>query len=107
MEDNSSSDDERTYPISLRYHRNRYAGILYDVEGRVLTGMTGEPLNVFKEEMKDMMVEKKIRFIHCLHHEPTYAYFTITTEQQTRFQEERINGSLDRDKVYHVYIDTD
>lgn len=101
----STESDEIRYPIKMEYHRNRYASTLFDVDGCVLTGMTGEPLNVFKEELKDMMMEKLIWFVHYMAKEPTYAYFVITQEQRDRFQYEREYGSLERNKVYHVYID--
>lgn len=101
----SETSDERLFPIRFQYHKNRYAGILYDVEGKVITGMTGEPLNVFKEELKDMMVENKIRFIHHTTKEPTYAYFVLNDWQKNKFILERTEGSPTMNKTYHVYPD--
>lgn len=95
-----------SFPVRIVYHPNRYAGTLYDVDGNVLRGETGAVLNVFKEEMKDMMISKKIRFIHHLSTEPTYAYFITSIEQLGRFKIERVEGSEFPDKCYHVYPDT-
>lgn len=87
------------------YHNNRYSGTLYDVDGNVLRGETGARLNVFKEEMKDMLVDSKIRVIHYMGKEPTYIYFITDHIQMFRFQEERKNGSENPHKEYHVYLD--
>lgn len=87
------------------YHNNLYAGLLYDVDGNILLGETGQHLNVFKEELKDMLVGKKIRFMHYLTKEPTYAYFVTSPEQLGRFCLERNEGSPIEDKCYHVYPD--
>jgi hypothetical protein len=103
----SSDTDETRYPIKLEFHHNRYRETLYDVDGCVLTGMTGLPLNVFKQELNTMLTERKIRFIHYMEKEPTYAYFVITDNQLDRFLMEREHGSLKRGKVYHVYLDDD
>lgn len=94
-----------TYPVQIVYHPNRYAGILYDIDGDVLRGETGDFLNVFKEELKDMMIDNKIRFIHHLSTEPTYAYFIVSPEQLGRFHVERKEGSPFPGKCYHVYPD--
>lgn len=93
------------YPVSFRYYKNRYAGILYDVDGNVLRGETGEPLNVFKEEFKDLLVEKRIYFLHHLSTEPTYAYFIVDPEQLGRFHLERTEGAPKKGVTYHVYAD--
>jgi len=93
------------YPIRFKFHRNRYSGNLYDVDGNMLVGETGDPLNVFKEELKDMMIEKKIRFMHYLSKEPTYAYFVTSTEQLNRFHVEREDGSHIPNTTYHIYLD--
>ena len=98
------SEAER-FPVRLVYHHNRYSGTLYDVDGNVLRGETGEQLNVFKEELKDMMVERRIRFMHYLTKEPTYSYFIICPEQLGRFHIERVEGSPTPEKEYHVYPD--
>jgi hypothetical protein len=97
--------DEEMHPIRYVYHPNRYAGILYDVDGNVLRGESGEPLNVFKEELKDMLIEKKIRFMHYLTKEPTYSYFIVDAEQLGRFHLARVEGSNRPNKCYHVYPD--
>lgn len=97
--------DAETFPVRYVYHHNRYAGILYDVDGDVLRGDSGQILNVFKEELKDMMVEKKIRFMHYLTKEPTYSYFIVNAEQLGRFHLERMEGSPKENKSYHVYPD--
>lgn len=96
--------DER-YPVRLVHHNNRYAGHLFDVDGNVLRGESGDVLNVFKEEMKDMMISKKVRFIHQAAKEPTYAYFITDPEQCGRFLLDREEGSIMPDKCYHVYPD--
>lgn len=93
------------FPIHMVYHNNRYAGHLYDVDGNILRGESGDVLNVFKEEMKDMLLLKKIRFMHYLTSEPTYAYFITDPEQLGRFQLDRIEGSTHPNKTYHVYAD--
>lgn len=91
-------------PVKFVYHHNRYAGMLYDVDGNLLRGESGEILNVFKEELKDMMIEHKIRFVHNVTHEPTYAYFVTSAHQLARFYKEREQGS-EIEKTYHVYLD--
>lgn len=101
----SDSSDETLYPVSYIYHRNRYGSTLFDVDGRHLLGESGSRLNVFKEEMKDMLAEKKVRCIHYMTKEPTYIYFVIDQEQVDRFQWERDNGSYNPKRIYHVYLD--
>lgn len=93
------------FPVRIVYHNNRYASQLYDVDGDVLRGQTGEILNVFREELKDMLVSKKIRFMHYMTTEPTYAYFITSNEQLGRFLVERKEGSKNPMKCYHVYAD--
>lgn len=101
----SESSDERLYPIKMVYHRNRYASVLLSVDGDELTGETGERLNVFKEEMKDMLMEKKIRCIHYMTKEPSYIYFVVDQEQAERFQLDRDHGCRWPNRSYHVYLD--
>lgn len=93
------------FPVRMVYHHNRYAGVLYDVDGNILRGESGQILNVFKEEMKDMMMENKIRFMHYLTKEPTYSYFITSPEQLGRFHLERTEGSRKPGKTFHVYPD--
>ena len=93
------------HPVRLVLHHNRYAGILYDVDGNILRGDSGLPLNVFREEMKDAMVKGEVRFMHYLTKEPTYAYFITSAEQLGRFIIERKDGAPRRGTRYHVYID--
>jgi hypothetical protein len=100
-----SETSDELFPVRIVYHHNRYAGKLYDVDGNLLRGESGEVLNVFKEELKDMMIEKKIRFLHYLSKEPTYSYFIVDPEQVGRFHLERMEGSKNPRKAYHVYPD--
>lgn len=100
-----SEAEPELFPVRYVYHHNRYAGRLYDVEGNVLRGESGDCLNVFKEELKDMLVSKKIRFMHFLSKEPTYAYFITSEAQLGRFHIERSEGSTKRYKQVHVYPD--
>lgn len=93
------------FPVRMVYHHNRYKGILYDVDGNVLRGESGQLLNVFCEEMKDMMIDNKIRFMHYLTKEPTYSYFITSPEQLGRFHIERTEGSREPGKSFHVYPD--
>lgn len=101
----SETTSEERYPVRFVYHSNRYAGILFDVDGNVLRGESGDTMNVFKEEMKDMMIANKIRFVHYLTTEPTYAYFIMSPEQLGRFHIERTEGAPKPGKEYHVYPD--
>lgn len=78
--------------------------MLYDVDGNLLRGESGDILNVFKEELKDMMIDHKIRFVHNVTQEPTYAYFVTSAEQLARFYRERDEGS-NQERSYHVYLD--
>ena len=75
------------------------------MDGEPLRGESGDILNVFKEEMKDMMMDNQIRFMHHLASEPTYSYFIICAEQLGRFHIERKEGSPTPNKCYHVYPD--
>jgi hypothetical protein len=93
------------YPVRFIYHNNTYSGTLYDVDGNVLIGETGQKLNIFKEEMKDMLIAKKIRYIHYMGKEPTYSYFITESGQVDRFILERLEGGPNPDKYYHVYPD--
>lgn len=103
-EAHSEPESTKLYPVQIVYHHDRYSGTLYDVDGNVLMGETGK-LNVFKEEMKDLMVARKLRFMHYLTKEPTYAYFITSPEQLGRFHLERFEGSTEEGKCYHVYPD--
>lgn len=103
MSDKASEPE--LFPVKMVYHRKRYAAELFDVDGDLLVGKTGSILNVFKEELKDMMIAKEIRFLHYMSKEPTYAYFITSNEQLDRFHIERTEGSRDPHKSYHVYID--
>lgn len=103
-----SGDSQSTatkFPIKLVMHRNTYASTLFDVDGNVLVGESGHNLNVFREEMKDMMISKKVRCIHYMAKEPTYCYFITDQEQMDRFQRHRDNGSQYPEMNYHVYPD--
>jgi hypothetical protein len=102
----SETSEDVLHPVKIVYHNNRYAGTLYDVDGNVLRGESGQRLNVFREEMKDMLVDSKIRVIHYMTREPTYIYFITDHIQMFRFQEERKKGSPDPNKEYHVYLDS-
>ena len=93
------------FPVRFEFHKKRYAGVLYDVDGNVLRGAEGDPLNVFKEELKDLLESRQVRFMHYLTSEPTYAYFIVDPEQLGRFHLERSEGSRRRGKIYHVYAD--
>jgi hypothetical protein len=97
--------DVELYPVEIVYHHNRYASTLVDVDGNVLVGEDGRNLNVFREELKDKLVLKEIRFMHYLTKEPTYAYFITSAEQLGRFHLERIEGAPKPYKKYHVYPD--
>ena len=100
-----TTEETRTYPVELVYQHNRYSSTLVDVDGNVLKGKDGRNLNVFREELKDMMISKEIRFMHYLSKEPTYAYFITSPEQLGRFHIERTEGSPRVGKKYYVYID--
>jgi len=100
-----TTDDAPLFPVRMTYHNNRYAAVLYDVDGNVLTGESGMTLNVFREEFKDMLSTKKIRFLHYLEKEPTYAYFITSPHQWERFLVERVDGSTSPTRTYHVYTD--
>jgi hypothetical protein len=100
-----SESSEELYPIEMVYHHNRYGSTLVDVDGNVLVGKEGRRLNVFQEELKDMMISKEIRFMHYLSKEPTYSYFITTVEQLGRFHIQRTEGSPKFRKQYHVYPD--
>jgi phage antirepressor YoqD-like protein len=91
--------------VEIIYHHNRYSSVLYDVDGNVLVGETGRHLNVFQEELKNMLIEKKIRFMHHMSKEPTYAYFITSNEQLGRFHIERFEGSTTPKTKFHVYPD--
>jgi hypothetical protein len=93
------------YPVEMVYHHNRYASTLVDVDGNVLVDKEGRKLNVFREELKDMLVSRELRFMHYLSKEPTYAYFIVDAEQLGRFHIERTEGSPKQGKRYHVYAD--
>jgi hypothetical protein len=103
--DDSQSTAVPKFPIKLVMHRNTYANTLFDVDGNVLVGDSGFNLNVFREEMKDMMISKKVRCIHYMTKEPTYCYFITDQEQMDRFQRHRDNGSQYPEMNYHVYPD--
>lgn len=100
-----SETSDQLYPIVWVKHFDRYQSKLYDVDGYLLVGEEGEPLNVYKEELKDMMINRKIRFVHYLATEPTYCYFVTSQEQVDRFQKDRDGGSKTFDKHYHIYPD--
>jgi hypothetical protein len=97
--------EPEVYPVEIVYHHNRYSSTLYDVDGKELIGESGRRLNVFQEELKDMLIEKKIRFMHYMSKEPTYAYFITSPEQLGRFHIERYEGSPKPHVKYHVYAD--
>lgn len=100
----SGLSDPSVCPIKLVTHRNTYASTLFDVDGNVLVDESGVKLNVFREEMKDMMIAKKVRCIHYMTKEPTYIYFVTDQEQVDRFQQHRDHGSP-YPVSYHVYLD--
>lgn len=97
--------EAETFPVEIVYHHNRYASILYDLDGDTLVDDDGRPLNVFREELKDKLMSKEIRFMHYLTKEPTYAYFITSPEQLGRFHLERTEGCRTPGKQYHVYAD--
>lgn len=97
--------EPEVYPIHLVMHRNRYKDTLFDVEGNVLVGESGLKLNVFREEMKDMMIDKKVRCIHYMTKEPSYIYFVVNQQQADHFQYCRDNGSPFQGTHFHVYPD--
>lgn len=101
----SQTSSEGYFPVKFEKHYNRYASVLYDVDGNPLVGETGETLNVFKEELKDLMIKRKIRFMHYMEKEPTYAYFVTAAEQLGRFCIDREEGSSRPNTTYHIYPD--
>jgi hypothetical protein len=100
-----SASETTLFPITFQYHYNTYAGTLYDVEGNVLVGDGGQRLNVFQVELKEKLITKAIRFIHCMSSDPTYAYFIQSDEQQSRFLYDRVHGHENPNMTYHVYPD--
>lgn len=97
--------EPEVYPIHLVMHYNRYKGTLFDVEGNILMGESGLKLNVFREEMKDMMSDQKVRCIHYMTKEPSYIYFIVNQDQADKFQHYRDHGSPFPGTYYHVYPD--
>lgn len=93
------------YPVKLIDHGSPFAGVLYDVEGKIIRGRTGRPLNVFQQDMAEALVDGSLLIRYCLHDE--YRYFITSDMQLDDFLREREEGSERKNKAFHVYVDDD
>jgi len=100
-----SEDPEIRFPVKYDVHRNVYAQRLYDLDGDMICGEDGVPLNVFRREMRELLEDGKIRVVHNIR--TGYRYFITSLEQENRFLREREHGSLMPQSTYHIYADED
>lgn len=105
----TSSRNEKRYPVKLVNHRNIYARYLVDVNGAVLRDKLGHRcLNVFREELKDSLTDGSIRLIrNSTTKNICYRYFVTSNKQYDCFLDDIENGSLLQGVKYHVYCDED
>lgn len=78
---------------------------LFDVDGHIVRGFYGEPVNLYSKGITFYIAQGYIRLIYDLTRE--YRYIVVDEEQYHRFQQEREIGSTSKDRVYHVYPDDD
>lgn len=101
----SSSSDLARYPVRFKDCGSPYKWKLYDVDGNVLMGASGCPLNVYRDEMAKALKDGDIRLIHAM--TPGYRYFVQSQRQMDLFQDERTHGSSHEYKTYYIYPDED
>lgn len=105
LDDDRSSTHQERFPIRLQLRHGVYHRHLYDVEGALLVGLSGNPLHVFNGELKDEIDAKRVRCIRDIR--CGYRYFVTSVEQWNRFMEHRKYGSLYFRVTYHIYPDED
>ena len=103
MDSVSSLSQPEIYNIRLRDCGSTYGRMLRDVEGFTLVDDEGKLLNVYTRSMKQMMDTGRIRAIRSIRN--GYLYFVTCDFQRRRFQDERQNGSINRNTTYYVYMD--
>lgn len=104
-DDSSSTHHQKRFPIRIQLRPGTYHRHLYDVDGALLVGQSGNPLHVFNKELKNEMDAKRVRLIRNLR--CGYRYFVTSLEQWNRFMEHRKNGTLYFRITYHLYPDED
>lgn len=94
------------FPIHFVIRKNCYKQYLYDIDGCLIRGGDGKPLNVFQHEMMERFDNGSLRIVRVL--EPGYRYFVQRQSQQDRFIREREQGGSEcRFRSYHIYVDED
>lgn len=99
------SETQDRYPVYYSLQRSLYRKFLFDVDGRIVRGAFGEPINLYSPAVRDYITSGHVRFIYDIPNE--YRYIVISEEQYYRFQKERVIGSTQRGKTYYVYPDDD
>lgn len=100
-----SETTPKTFPIGVILRKSCNRQFLYDVDGNVIRGVNGDPLNVFKPEMAAKFDDGSLRIIRVI--SPGYRYFVQRQAQQDRFMEEREKGAPIEYRTYHLYVDED
>lgn len=78
---------------------------LFDVDGNIVRGTNGGPLNLYSPAIRDYVDQGAVRFIYDLPRE--YRYIITSPQQMKRFRLERERGSRLKQRIYHVYFDQD
>lgn len=101
-----SMAEARRFPVVLQNQGPVFQKTLKDVTGNILRSpTTGQPINMFNAEMRELIEQGKIRIIHKVN--PGYVYFTTNLYDETTFQTDRDNGSEFPWTEYAVYFDED
>lgn len=103
----SQESEEKKYKTTFIDRGSTRNRRLVDVDGRIVMDAEGTPLNVWSSKLADEIAAGNVRIIHQVTKEPTYHYIVTSNFQLQSFQDERVNGSFQPYKKFHVYVDED
>lgn len=92
------------FRVSYIKHPSTYSRVLYDVDGHVLCDVEGNPINIFKPVMKDMLSQGHVICYH-VPGRPGYRYFVHRKKQADDFRKAKKRGMTASTTPYHVYPD--
>ena len=108
QEDSSSSSCTTPFfPIIIKNLGSPYrrSTCLYDVEGKPVRDLYGNPVNLYSKTLQQTFDLGCLYVTHVLR--PGYRYFTTDAWQKEYFIESRKYGHPDQGKTFFVYYDED
>jgi hypothetical protein len=106
-QEDSSTSCTAFFPITIKNLGSPYrrSTCLYDVEGKPVKDIYGNPVNLYCKTLQQTFDMGCIHVTHVLR--PGYRYFTTDSWQKEYFMESRKHGHPDQGKTFFVYYDED